>query len=384
MKIINRKDIEGKNVIIRCDLNVPIKDGIILDDYRIKQSLKTIKYALEYSNRVILLSHLGRVKTLEDRNNNSLRPVCDYLSNMLNEKIDFYDYQCEFKSNNKIIMFENTRFFDLDDKKESNCDNNLSKYFASFGDVFIDDAFGVSHRANASNVGIKKYLKSLYGFLFENEIKNLDIVKNNPKKPFTVIMGGAKVSDKIGLINKLISKVDNLIVVGAMAFTFIKSEGNEVGKSFVDEDSIEFSRELLNKYSNKILLPIDFYTSKKVENGEKKLRLIKEIENDEYGLDIGPASIKLINDIVQKSNTIFLNGPAGKFELEDFSYGTKALLDLLSKSSAIVIVGGGDSASAAINFGYINSFTHISTGGGASLEYIEGKTLPALKDGDLM
>lgn len=370
----------NKRVIIRCDLNVPIRGGIILDDTRIVQSLDTIKYVLQTADKVIILSHLGRIKTEEDKNKNSLKVVCDRLSELLNEKVIFCEYNDELQEkveNNKIIMFENTRFFDLDNKKESKNDYELGKYFSSFGDIFINDAFGTCHRENASNVGISKFLPTYLGFLIEEEITMLDKIRNNPVEPFILIMGGAKVTDKIPLIENLIDKVDKLIITGAMAFSFLKVKGYEIGKSLVDEESIDFCTKILNKYDDKIILPLDVYTGLEFSDDTKKeLRDVNLIKENEMGLDIGPKTLDEYTEILKSAKTVFWNGPCGAFELENFSSGTMKLCKILSEIDSTVVVGGGDSASAAKKSGY--TFTHISTGGGAALEYIEGKMLPGI------
>ena len=378
MKTIKDIDIKNKKVLIRCDLNVPIKDGTILDDNRIKMSLKTIKYAKENASNVIIISHLGRIKTKEDLEKNSLKIVCDRLSSLLGEDIKFVRYNEDIDSiigANKIIMLENTRFFDLDNKKESNNDEDLSKYYASFADVFINDAFGVLHRDCASN-SVSKYLPSAIGFLVEEEIKKLSELFN-PEKPFTLILGGAKVSDKIGIIENLIDKTDNLVIVGAMSFTFLKAIGYDVGDSIVDNDYIEYAKKLIDKYNDKIILPKDIYVSDNIDSNEKELVKIDNISKK--GFDIGPESIKYIKEKIENSKTVFVNGPAGVFENPIFSYGTKELFNVLKNMDAKVIIGGGDSASAAINLIGKDEFYHISTGGGASLEFLEGKDLPGLK-----
>lgn len=382
MKKIEDVNFSGKKVIIRCDLNVPMENGIITDDNRILQSIETIKYVYEKADRIIILSHLGRIKKADDKRNNSLKPVCERLSELLNIPVKFCTYEEDIDNvikNNKIVMLENTRFFDLNGDKESNNDIELSKFFSSLGDIFINDAFGVSHRSCASIVGISKFLPSYMGFLVRKEIEKLNLIKDNPNKPFVVILGGAKVKDKIGIISKLIDKVDKLVIVGGMAFTFIKAMNINVGKSIVDEDNIEYAKDLLKRYDNKIILPIDVYTNLEFADTKyKKLKDINNISSDEIGLDIGPKTIDYISNNISDASTIFLNGPAGAFEFSNFSEGTKNLLDILKNMNAMVIIGGGDSASAAIKFGFKDSFTHISTGGGASLEYIEGKDLPGI------
>lgn len=381
-RLIDAK-IDEKKVIVRCDFNVPIEDGIIKDETRIEESIKTLKYVISKADKVIILSHLGRIKTKEDLEKNSLKIVCKRLEELLNISVAFYNYEDEVDNiieNNKVIMFENTRFFDLDDKKESNNDLELSKYFASFGDIFINDAFGVCHREAASNSGICKFIPSYMGFLVEKELLNLSCVRDNPEKPFTIILGGSKVSDKIGVISNLIDKADKLVIVGGMAFTFLKAKNLEIGKSLLDTENIEYARNLLNKYSEKIILPVDVCVAKEFNNDSKKIiKNINELEIDDIGLDIGPETIKEINKNIKSSKTIFLNGPAGAFELSNFSYGTKELFRIMSDINANTIIGGGDSAYAAIKFGFKESFNHISTGGGASLEYLEGMKLPALR-----
>lgn len=383
MKKLEDAKLEGKRVIVRCDFNVPIENGIIKDMTRIEASIKTIKYILSKADSLIILSHLGRIKNEEDLVNNSLLPICRKLEEILDEHIAFYNYKDDISDlikNNKIIMFENTRFFDLDNKRESNNDKELAKYFASFGDIFINDAFGVCHRKTASNSGICEFLPSYMGYLIEKELLSLNSIKDNPKKPFTIILGGSKVSDKIGVISNLIDKTDKLVIVGAMAFTFLKAKNIEIGKSLLDDDNVGYAKDLLNKYSNKIILPVDVYTSKEFDNSSSKiLKDVNCLEKDDMGLDIGPNTIDIIYENIKLSNTIFLNGPAGAFELSNFSYGTNELFRIISMINANTIIGGGDSAYAAVKFGYKESFTHISTGGGASLEYLEGKELPALK-----
>lgn len=378
MKTINDIDIKNKKVIVRCDLNVPIKDGIITDDNRIIQSLETIKYALKYASNVIIISHLGRIKTKEDLEKNSLKIVCNRLSTLINEEVKFISYDENVKdiiNKNKIVMLENTRFFDLDNNKESNNDEELSKYYASLADVFINDAFGVLHRDCASN-SISKYLPSAIGFLVEKEIKKLSELFN-PDKPFTLILGGSKVSDKIGIIENLIEKVDNLVIVGGMSFTFLKANNYNIGESIIDDEYIDYAKRLLTKYNDKIILPKDIYQSDDINSKTKELVDVDNISKK--GFDIGPKTIEYIKQKIIDSKTVFLNGPAGVFENPTFSYGTKEIFNILKDINAKIIIGGGDSASAAINLGFKDNFYHISTGGGASLEFIEGKDLPGLK-----
>lgn len=375
MKLLSSADLNNKRVIIRCDFNVPIKDNKIVDDTRIIKSLKTIKYALERASKVILLSHLGRIKDESDKEKNSLRIVSKRLSELLNEKVEFCTYEEDIKevvNNNKIVLLENTRFFDLDNKKESNCDLELSKYFASFGDIFINDAFGTCHRENASNVGISKYLPSYNGFLVEEEINNLNKL-NNPERPFTVIMGGKKVSDKIKVIENLIQKVDKLLIGGAMVYTFLKANNENIGSSFYEEEYIDFAKKMLNEYKDKIVLIKDNFIS------DKTCKNIKDMKSDDIGLDIGYESVNEFLSIIKNSKTIFFNGSLG-LEEEGYNYGTIKVLEGLNKNNGLVIIGGGDTVSSVNKYLKENNFI-LSTGGGATLEYLEGKKLPGIIEG---
>ena len=372
MKTIKEANIYNKSVIIRFDYNVPVENGKIMDDTRIISSLKTLNYVLKSAKKVIILSHMGRVKVEEDKKKYSLKIVCDYLSKLIDKKIAFCDYTNveETINNNEIIMMENTRFFDLDNNKESNSDEELSKYFASFGDIFINDAFGTCHRNNASNVGISKFLPSYNGFLVEEEINNLDKLLDNVKRPYTVIMGGAKVSDKLKVINNLIEKVDYLIISGGMAYTFLKEKGYNIGKSICEDEYIDYAKKLIKNYSDKIVLIEDNYIE------DKSIKNIEEMDDNNIGYDIGPKTIECYKEIINKSKTVFYNGPMGLFE-KGYEYGTKELLKLLNNSKAFVVIGGGDTVSAVNKYQKENHFT-ISTGGGASLEYLEGKKLPGV------
>ena len=372
MKTIKDIDLNNKRVIIRFDYNVPINNGKILDDTRIVKSLKTLNYVLERASKVIILSHLGRIKTDSDKEKNSLRIVCDYLSKLINRNIAFCEYKNEDEiiKNNDIIMMENTRFFDLDNKKESNSDVELSKYFASFGDVFINDAFGVSHRENASNVGISKFLPSCNGFLIEEEVNNLNKLTTNIKRPYIIIMGGKKVSDKIKVIDNLINKVDKLLIGGALMYTFLKAKNIKVGSSFVEEENIIYAKELLDKYSEKIVLPVDNYV---LSNNKKVLKNVNEILDDDIGLDVGNKTIKLFKKELDNAETIFYNGALGAFE-DGFEYGTKEISHILNELDSIVVIGGGDTVNSINKYQKDNHFI-ISTGGGASLKYLEGDRL---------
>ncbi len=386
-KNIRDFDLNNKRVIIRVDFNVPIKDGVITDDNRIRESLKTINYAISNGAKVILMSHLGRVKTEEDKEKNTLKPVADRLSELLGKKVVFvgetsgaileeaiYNLQ-----NGDVLLMENTRYEDLDGKKESGNDPELGAYWASLGDIYINDAFGTAHRAHASNVGIASHLDNGIGFLIEKELDNLDKAVNDPVRPFTVILGGAKVSDKIGVITNLVEKADYILIGGGMMFTFLKAQGYEIGSSLLDEESLDFCKEMLDKYPNKIILPVDCVCTNEIsDNGEYRAARISDIHKDEIGADICLQTIELFKSYLQNSKTIVWNGPLGAFEYDKFSQGTKDILAALANLDATVIIGGGDTASSAINFGYKDSFTHISTGGGASLELLEGKELPGI------
>ena len=386
-KTIRDYNLEGKKVIIRVDFNVPIKDEEIQDDNRIKQSLETINYALKHNAKIILLSHLGRVKTEEDKIKNTLEPVALRLSELLDKEIIFVtetrgellEQEINNMKNGDIILVENTRYEDLDGKKESSNDKELGKYWASLGDIFINDAFGTSHRSHASNVGIASNLPNGIGFLIEKELNTMLPAIQNPKRPFTVILGGSKVSDKIGVIENLVNIADYILVGGGMAFTFIKSQGMNIGSSLLDEESIDFCKRILEQYKDKIILPIDIVTSENIDTPTNvKEIFISDIKDKDIGLDIGHGTVKLFKTYLEESNTIIWNGPVGKFEIDEFSKGTKELCEII-KNKKTTIIGGGDTASAVINLGYKDAFTHISTGGGATLELLEGKKLPGIE-----
>lgn len=386
-KTIRDFDLNNKKVIIRVDYNVPIKDGEITDDNRIVQSLDTINYAIDNGAKVILMSHLGRVKNIEDKETNTLEPVAFRLSELLGKEVIFVDETrgelLEEEINNlesgQVLLMDNTRFEDIEGKKESGNDPELGAYWASLGDIYINDAFGTAHRAHASNVGIASNLPNGIGFLIEKELENLSIATSEPDRPFTVILGGSKVSDKIGVIKNLVDKADYILIGGGMMFTFLKAEGFKIGKSLLDEESLEFCKEMISKYPNKIILPVDTACGTELSNDTSvRIAKISDIHDDEMGLDISYGTIDLFETYINMSKTIIWNGPVGAFEYNNFSGGTKSLCEILSKVDAKVIIGGGDTAAAAINFGYKDSFTHISTGGGASLELLEGKVLPGI------
>lgn len=385
-KTIKDYELSGKKVIIRCDFNVPIENGVIKDESRIIKSLKTIKYALRKGAKVILMSHLGRIKSEEDKEKYTLKPVALNLEKHLKRKVTFINETRGKKleeaiknmKNKDIILIENTRFEDLEGKKESNNDKNLGKYWANLGDIFINDAFGTIHREHASNVGIATNLPNGIGFLVEEEIKKLNKLINKPKKPYIIVLGGAKVSDKIGVIENLIKKADYILISGGMSFTFLKAAGFNIGDSVLEKEKIPFCNKMLEKYPDKIILPIDVITAKELKaNVKTHERFINEIE-DEMGLDIGPKTVKLFKQYLNDAKTIFLNGPAGCFEIKEFSKGTKEILKIIAESKAYTVVGGGDSIRAVKEFKVEDKISHISTGGGASLAYLEEIKLKAL------
>lgn len=386
-KTIRDYDLKNKKVIIRVDFNVPIKDGVITDDNRIKESLKTINYACDNGAKVILLSHLGRVKTIEDKEKNTLKPVSIRLSELLGKEVKFVpntrgeelETTIENMESGDVVLVENTRYEDLEGKKESSNDLGLAEYWASLGEIYINDAFGTSHRSHASNVGIASILPNGIGFLIKKELENLEEAINNPERPFTVILGGSKVSDKINVIENIVTKADNILIGGGMAFTFLKASGVNIGASLLDSENLEFAKDMLEKYPNKIILPIDVVCSTSLESNESRTCFITDLKDNEMGLDVGHGTIKLFKDHLSTSKTVIWNGPVGVFENELYSKGTKDLCEILSNLDGKTILGGGDTASAAINFGYKDKFTHISTGGGASLELLEGKKLPGIE-----
>lgn len=386
-KTIRDYDLNNKTVILRCDFNVPIKNGKITDDNRIKMSLKTINYAINNNAKVVLMSHLGRVETKEDKEKNNLKIVADRLSELLNKNVIFIDEtrgkKLEKAVNNlkskEVLLMQNTRYEDLHGKKESKNDLELSKYWASLGDIFINDAFGTCHRAHASNVGIGSILPNGIGFLVEKEIEEIEETLKNPNRPFTVILGGSKVKDKIKVIENLIKIADYILIGGGMAFTFLASDGYEIGSSILDEENIEFCKNILKNYGDKIILPVDIICSKEITElssfYERDINVIKE---DDIGLDIGSKTIDIFTNTIKKSKTVIWNGPVGMFEMPQYSKGTKAICEALKICDGKKVAGGGDTASALINFGYEDSVSHISTGGGASLEMLEGKILPGI------
>ena len=387
------KDVElkGKKVLVRVDFNVPVKDGVITNDNRITAALPTIKYILEQGGRAILFSHLGRVKEEADKEGKSLAPVAADLAAKLGQDVKFIpgvtrgaelEAAVNALEDGQVLLVENTRFEDVDGKKESKNDPELGKYWASLGDgIFVNDAFGTAHRAHASNVGISANVeKAVAGFLLENEIAYIQEAVETPERPFVAILGGSKVSDKIGVIENLLEKADKVLIGGGMTYTFFKAQGIEIGNSLVEEDKLDVAKALLEKSNGKLILPVDSkeanafadYTEVKYTEGEA-------VDPGFLGLDIGPKSIAKFDEALTGAKTVVWNGPMGVFENPDFQAGTIGVMDAIVKQPGVKsIIGGGDSAAAAINLGYADKFSWISTGGGASMELLEGKELPGL------
>ncbi|AUD65700.1 phosphoglycerate kinase [Tenericutes bacterium MZ-XQ] len=390
-KTVRDVELKGKKVLVRVDFNVPLKDGEISDENRIVQALPTIKYILEKGGRAILFSHLGRIKEAKDLEKNSLRVVAKRLSELLNQEVKFIpetrgqalEDAVSALKDGEILMFENTRFEDLDGKKESKNNPELGKYWASLGDVFVNDAFGTAHREHASNVGISNNIKeTVAGFLLEKEINFIGGALENPERPFVAILGGAKVSDKIEVIKNLLKVADRVLIGGGMAYTFFKAMGYEIGTSLLEADKVDLAKELLEISQGKILLGEDIITGKSFDpETEKNVRTIDQIPADEMGMDIGPRTAEKFDSIIKEAKTVVWNGPLGVFEFPRFADGTRHVAQSLVeiKDQATTIIGGGDSAAAVIQFGLEDGFTHISTGGGASLEYLEGKLLPGIE-----
>lgn len=388
-KTIKDVDLKDKKVLVRVDFNVPLKDGVITNDNRIVAALPTINYVIENGGKAILFSHLGRVKTEEDKAGKSLKPVAERLGELLGKPVTFVPEtrgaELEAAVNNMkdgdVLVFENTRFEDIDGKKESGNDAELGKYWASLGDVFVNDAFGTAHRAHASNVGIASTgIPTVAGFLMDKEIQFIGEAVEAPKRPFVAILGGAKVSDKIGVIENLIAKADKILIGGGMTYTFYKAKGIEIGNSLVEEDKVALAKELIEKAGDKLVLPIDSVCAKEFSNDVETVVTDGEAVPEGYmGLDIGPKSIELFTKELAGAKTVVWNGPMGVFEMSNFAKGTIGVCEAIANlEGATTIIGGGDSAAAAIQLGFADKFTHISTGGGASLELLEGKTLPGL------
>ena len=384
-------DLKGKKVLVRVDFNVPVKDGVITNDNRITAALPTIKYILEQGGRAILFSHLGRVKEEADKEGKSLAPVAADLAAKLGQDVKFIpgvtrgaelEAAVNALEDGQVLLVENTRFEDVDGKKESKNDPELGKYWASLGDgIFVNDAFGTAHRAHASNVGISANVdKAVAGFLLENEIAYIKEAVETPERPFVAILGGSKVSDKIGVIENLLAKADKVLIGGGMTYTFYKAQGIEIGNSLVEEDKLDIAKALLEKANGKLILPVD----SKEANAFADYTEVKDTEGEAVdpgflGLDIGPKSIAKFDQELTGAKTVVWNGPMGVFENPDFQAGTIGVMDAIVKQPGVKsIIGGGDSAAAAINLGRADKFSWISTGGGASMELLEGKELPGL------
>ena len=397
-KIVSDLQVKDKKVLIRVDFNVPMKNGVITDDTRVRAALPTIKYVVDNGGKAIVFSHLGRVKSAEDIAKNDIAPVAKRLEELIGKKVLFVnatrgkeleDAAANLKSG-EILMFQNTRYEDFDveankeTKKESKNDAELGKYWASLGDVFVNDAFGTAHRAAASNVGIASNVKeTAAGFLLEKEIKFIGGAVDNPVRPYVAILGGSKVSDKIGVIEALLEKADKVLVGGAMMFTFLKAEGYNVGASRCEEQEfVDLAKNLLAKANGKIVLPVDAVVNKAFEDTKGTAKAVDAFAQDDMGLDIGPKTLELFAKELAGAKTVVWNGPMGVFEMKNYAAGTVGVCDLLAKltkEGASTIIGGGDSAAAAEQLGYASKVSHISTGGGASLEYLEGKELPGIK-----
>jgi len=387
-KIVTDLAVAGKKVLVRADFNVPMKDGNITNDDRIVQALPTIKHLLKEDAKVIVFSHLGRVKEEADKEGKSLKPVAERLSELLGQDVTFVpetrgevlENAIDKLGNGDILMFENTRFEDIDGKKESKNDPELGKYWASLGDLFVNDAFGTAHRAHASNVGIASNVESAAGFLMEKEIRFIGDSVDNPERPFVAILGGAKVSDKIGVIENLLTKADKILIGGGMAYTFYKAQGLDIGSSLLEEDKLDLAKDLLARADDKIILPVDTMVNTGFsEEGDVKAVDADAIPDGYMGLDIGPKSVAQFENELEGAKTVVWNGPMGVFEMEAFAQGTIGVCKAIaSLNDATTIIGGGDSAAAAMKLGFADDFSHISTGGGASLEYLEGKELPGL------
>lgn len=385
-KVVTDLDLKDKKVLVRADFNVPMKDGVITNDNRIVAALPTLEYILEQDGKVIVFSHLGKVKTEEDKADKTLRPVAERLSELLGKPVTFVpetrgaelEKAIADMKDGEVVMFENTRFEDIDGKKESKNDSELGKYWASLGDVFVNDAFGTAHRAHASNVGIASNLESAAGFLMEKEIKFIGGVVENPDRPLVAILGGAKVSDKIGVIENLLKVADKVLVGGGMTYTFYAAQGKEIGKSLVETDKIDLAKSLLESANGKLILPVDSVCATEFSN-DVPTEIHEAIPANMMGLDVGPKTVELFTKELQGAKTVVWNGPMGVFEMSNFAKGTIGVCEAIAKlKDATTIIGGGDSAAAAMQLGFADDFTHISTGGGASLEYLEGKVLPGV------
>lgn len=387
-KCLQNTNVLNKRVLLRVDYNVPIKDGKILDDSKIKATLETICYLLSENCKIIILSHLGKIKTESDKSKYSLKIVAERLKELLDKEVYFSHEnfgvpvvdRVNALNSGEILMLENTRFLDVPGNLESGCDPQLSMFFASLADVFVSEAFGTAHRRHASNYGVTKYMESCIGFLMQKEIGMLNRLVIHPIHPFTVIMGGAKIDDKLELLEKLLPKCEHLLLGGGLANTCLKALGFSVGSSLSSNSykTIKTVQDILLKYKDKIMLPLDAIVGISYDKDYIKYKMINEIEPNEIILDIGVKTLEKYKTVINNSETIFLNGTVGMYENMRFANGTKELLNIITSSNAITVAGGGDAASSAYNFGCGYKFTYISSGGGATLEYLATQTLPAL------
>ncbi|TQC51451.1 phosphoglycerate kinase [Mycoplasmopsis mucosicanis] len=386
-KTIRDIDLNNKKVIIRVDFNVPIKNGIIQSNERIVAALDTIKYAIDNNAKVILLSHLSRIKTEEDKASKSLKPVALELEKLLNHKVIFVPFTSgeglkkavDAMQNKDVVLVENTRFEDLNEKAESKNASWLADQWAALGDVFINDAFATAHRSHASNVGISSRIAETgVGFLVEKELKAFDDAFSKDTKPFLAIVGGAKVKDKISYLTKLSTKADEILIGGAMAYTFLKAKGIEIGKSLVEDEYIEFAKELMEKSTAQFIIPQDHAMVNNFEDTTWTYSNSFDIDKDKMGIDVGPKTIKLYEKHIANAKLIYWNGPLGVFEKEFGEAGTKAIGLALASSQAYTIIGGGDTISASEKFNFKDKINHVSTGGGASQEYLLEHHLPAI------
>lgn len=385
---LQNMDVKNKKVILRVDYNVPMQNGMILDDTKIKETLETINYLMEENCKIVILSHLGKIKTSEDKYRYSLKPIAEHLKKLLQTEVYFTNDNMSPDLKNRveqlkpkeILMLENTRFADLNDKLESSCDPQLSMFWASLGEVFVNDAFGCAHRRHASNYGIAKYIPSCIGFLMQKELFALDKLVKNPEHPYVVVMSGAKIDDKIELLENLITKCDYLLCGGGIANTCLKALNFNVGQSLVSIDyrTIERIQKIMLANKEKIMLPLDAIVGSTYDESYVKYKLIDKIDDNDVILDVGVKTLEKYKTAINDAKTIFINGTLGLYENMKFANGTKEFFKMVSNSNAISIVGGGDSASAARRLGYENKLSYISSGGGATLEYLGSGTLAAL------
>lgn len=388
-KTLKELDFKNKKVLVRFDFNVPLDNGKITDDTRINAAIETIKYLQQQDAKIIMLSHLGRIKTEYDKTKNTLAPVAKRLGEVLKQSVIFINETRGKALENAInalqpkqlLLIENTRFEDLKGNKESGNDKELGKYWAHLGEIFVNDAFGTAHRAHASNVGIAANVQqSCVGFLIEKELTMLNKITMHPEHPFVAVIGGAKVSDKIDVIKQLLTKADKVLVGGGMAYTFMKSLGFEIGNSLLEKDKINIAKEIIDLGKDKLVLPIDFVMAKEFKDIKGEITKDQNIKVGFEGMDIGPKTLELFQNSLKDTKTVFWNGPVGVFEMSNFVKGTENICETIaSLKGAFTLIGGGDSAAAAVKFGYQSKFSHISTGGGASLEYLEGKKLPGIE-----